>query len=91
LKEFSDVTGGRAFFVSKAKELAEVYQKIAEELRRQYYISYSTNNKTWDGRFIKLEVKATNSDWSVRARRGYFAVRGSPGAAPAPAKTKSKH
>jgi Ca-activated chloride channel family protein len=81
LKEFSDVTGGRSFFVAKAKELSDVYQKIAEELRRQYYISYSTANTSWDGRFIKLEVKADNPDWTVRARRGYFAVRGAPGSA----------
>jgi Ca-activated chloride channel family protein len=79
LKEFSETTGGRAFFVAKASQLAEVYRKIAEELRRQYYVSYSTKNKTWDGRFIKLLVKSTNPDWSVRARRGYFAVRGSAG------------
>ena len=77
LKEFSDTTGGRAFFVAKASQLAEVYRKIAEELRRQYYLSYSTNNTKWDGRFIKLQVKSTNPDWSVRARRGYFAVRNS--------------
>ena len=76
LKEFSDMTGGRAFFVAKASQLAEVYRKIAEELRRQYYLSYSTTNKVWDGRFIKLEVKSSNPDWSVRARRGYFAVKG---------------
>jgi len=81
LKDFSETTGGRAFFVSKATELGDVYQKIAEELRRQYYISYSTSNRTWDGRFIKLEVKSNNADWTVRARRGYFAVRGSPGTA----------
>ncbi len=78
LKEFSDTTGARAYFVGKAKELAEVYKKIAEELRRQYYISYATTNTTWDGRFIKLEVKASNLDWTVRARRGYFAVKGTP-------------
>ena len=75
LKEFSEMTGGRAFFVAKAKELAEVYRKIADELRRQYYLSYSTTNKVWDGRFVKLEVKTSHPDWSVRARRGYFAVR----------------
>jgi len=90
LKEFSDTTGGRAFFVSKAKELSDVYQKIAEELRRQYYISYSTSNKTWDGRFIKVEVKATNPDWTVRARRGYFAVRGTPGSGKPPEGGKKK-
>lgn len=81
LTEFSETTGGRAFFVSKASQLGEVYRKIAEELRRQYYLSYSTTNKVWDGRFVKLEVKSKNPDWSVRARRGYFAVRGGLGGA----------
>jgi len=84
LKDLSETTGGRAFFVSKASQLADVYRKIAEELRRQYYLSYSTTNKVWDGRFIKLEVKSKNPDWTVRARRGYFAVRG--GVAPTPKK-----
>jgi len=76
LKELSETTGGRSFFVAKANQLADVYRKIADELRRQYYLSYSTTNSKWDGRFIKLEVKSKNPDWSVRARRGYFAVRG---------------
>jgi Ca-activated chloride channel family protein len=80
LKELSETTGGRAFFVAKASALEDVYRKIADELRRQYYLSYSTTNKKWDGRFIKLEVKSKNPDWSVRARRGYFAVRGGGGA-----------
>jgi hypothetical protein len=43
LKELAEMTGGRSFFVAKAKELAEVYRKIADELRRQYYLSYSTD------------------------------------------------
>jgi VWFA-related protein len=72
--------------VDKAKDLGDAYRKIAEELRRQYYISYSTTNKVWDGRFIKLEVKANRPDWTVRARRGYFAIRGN---APATAKGSS--
>ena len=80
LKELSETTGGRSFFVAKASQLADVYRKIADELRRQYYLSYSTTNTKWDGRFIKLEVKSKNPDWSVRARRGYFAVRGGGGA-----------
>jgi len=88
LRDFSETTGGRAFFVSKAKDLADVYQKIAEELRRQYYLSYSTNNKVMDGRFVKLEVKANNPDWTVRARRGYFAVRGGNASVSPPPKKK---
>jgi VWFA-related protein len=69
------VTGGRAFFVKKASELGEVYQRIAEELRTQYFLAYSTNNEVWDGRWIKLRVDATESGINVRARSGYFAVR----------------
>jgi len=90
LKEFSETTGGRAYFVDKASELKETYQRIAEELRLQYYIAYATNNKAWDGRFIKLEVKGRDPDWTVRARKGYFAVRGgapaSAAASPPPAR-----
>jgi VWFA-related protein len=86
LKELSEMTGGRSFFISKASQLADVYRKIAEELRRQYYLSYSTTNTKWDGRFIKLEVKSKNPAWSVRARRGYFAVRGGGGGGAAASK-----
>jgi len=79
LSDFSDYTGGRAFFVKKAAELAEVYQRIADELRTQFYISFSTTNDEWDGRWIKIKVKSDREDLDVRARRGYFAVRRSAG------------
>ena len=69
------MTGGRAYFVKEAKDLAGAYQQIADELRHEYYLTYSTSNATWDGRWIKVEVKARNADLSVRARRGFFAVR----------------
>jgi VWFA-related protein len=79
LKEFSDYTGGRAFFVKKADELAQVYERIAEELRAQFFIAYSTTNEEWNGRWIKIKVESSRSDLKLRARRGYFAVRGSDG------------
>jgi VWFA-related protein len=78
LKDFSDVTGGRAFFVNKASDLGRVYQTIAEELRAQYYLAYSTNNQEWDGRWIKIRVEPVGPGMKVRSRRGYFAVRRSP-------------
>ena len=78
LHEFSDVTGGRAFFVSKADELGKVYQTIAEELRAQYFMAYSTSNEEWDGRWIKIRVEPEGRPMKVRSRRGYFAVRSSP-------------
>jgi len=75
LKDFSDFTGGRPYFVKKAAELGRVYERIAEELRTQYYVAYSTSNEEWDGRWIDLEVRSDRPDLHIRARRGYFAVR----------------
>jgi VWFA-related protein len=75
LRDFSDFTGGRSYFVKKAAELGQVYERIAEELRTQYYIAYSTTNEEWDGRWIKIKVATDREDLDVRARRGYFAVR----------------
>jgi Ca-activated chloride channel family protein len=75
LKEFPEVTGGRAFFVGKASQLAGVYERIALELRRQYYLTYSTTNDVWDGRWVKVRVEAKDPAYKVRARRGFFAVQ----------------
>jgi VWFA-related protein len=75
LKDFSDFTGGRPYFVNKADELGRVYQRIAEELRAQFYIAYSTTNNEWDGRWIDIKVETDAEGMKVRARRGYFAVR----------------
>lgn len=75
LKEFTDATGGRVYFVDKAKELAAAYQAIATELRSQYYLSYQSPLTEYDGRFVKVEVKTTLPDLEVRAKPGYYAVR----------------
>ena len=74
-RSFADMTGGRFYFVNKAADLAGVYQRIAEELRTQYYLAYSTTNNEWDGRWMKVRVEDERPGIKVRARRGYFAVR----------------
>ena len=76
LREFAETTGGRAFFVGKASELGSVYQQIADELRRQYVLTYETNITDWNGRWINVEVKTNQPGVKVRARRGFFAVKG---------------
>jgi VWFA-related protein len=75
LKEFSDSTGGRYFFIRKAGQLAGTYERIAEELRSQYYLTYSTTNETWDGHWIRIKVDSKRDGVDIRARKGYFAVR----------------
>jgi VWFA-related protein len=76
LRELADNTGGRAYFVNKAKELAGVYHKIAEELRMQYYLTYSTDIDEWNGQWVKLKVDSTRPGTKARARKGFFAVPG---------------
>jgi Ca-activated chloride channel family protein len=75
LKEFSATTGGKFFFVKKASKLAGVYQQIAEELGKQFYLTYSTPNTDWDGHWVKIKVDSQREGVKIRARRGYFAVR----------------
>lgn len=75
LEEFAQNTGGKAFFVKKADELSDVYQRIADELGKQYYLTYSTDNDDWDGHWIKIRVESERPGVKIRARRGYFAVR----------------
>jgi len=75
LEEFAENTGGKAFFVRKADELSGVYQRIADELGKQYYLTYSTDNDRWDGHWIKIRVESERPGAKIRARRGYFAVR----------------
>lgn len=77
LRDFAEFTGGRPFFVRKAEDLADVYQRIAEELRSQFYLTYSTSVDSWDGRWVKLDVSTDLAGHDVRARRGFFAVRSS--------------
>ena len=79
LEEFSDSTGGRYFYVKKAGQLAGTYERIAEELRMQYYLTYSTTNDSWDGHWIKIDVESERPGVKVRARKGYFAVRSGSG------------
>ncbi len=75
LRELSETTGGRPYFVGRAQELAGVYQKIAEELRAQFYRAYQTRITKWDGRFVKLKIEGSNKDWTIRARKGFYAVK----------------
>jgi VWFA-related protein len=74
LKELAEETGGRYFSASKASDLQSVYSRIADELRNQYYLTYASENETFDGRWIPIQVVAKTKGLDVRARRGYYAL-----------------
>lgn len=77
LKSLTEDTGGRAYFVSRASELASAYDQIASELRSLYQVVYASDNDKRDGRLIEVAIEAKAADGTkldTRHRRGYYAI-----------------
>jgi VWFA-related protein len=74
LKQLTTETGGEAFFPSAVDKLAGVYEQVAQELRSQYLLAYTSTNKTYNGKFREVKIKSTRSGVEVRTRRGYYGV-----------------
>jgi len=75
LKQLADDTGGRAYFPRKAADLADVYRRIADDLRSQYFIAYRSTNRVLDGSWRTVKVECRRPDANIKARRGYYAVK----------------
>jgi VWFA-related protein len=75
MKKLTQETGGRVIEVgNKLEKLREGFNQIANELRSQYNIGYSSTNAVLDGTFRKVEIHATNRDYKIQSRAGYYAV-----------------
>src|SRR5215216_4783702 len=75
LKQFAEKTGGRFIATPGGPALRDAFSGIAEELGRQYTISYRPANKKRDGKWRTLEVKLSREDLTVRTRKGYRAPK----------------
>jgi Ca-activated chloride channel homolog len=80
LREITTESGGRTEVVHDSGEIAGASARIAEELNSQYVLGY-TSPRGADGKYHSIRVRATNSDYRVRARNGYVAT-------PVPKKTR---
>src|ERR1700694_1314308 len=75
MKKLAQETGGRGIEVgNKYDKLKEGFAQIANELRSQYNVGYSSTNAKLDGTFRKVEIHATNKDYKIQSRSGYYAV-----------------
>jgi Ca-activated chloride channel family protein len=71
IQKLSDETGGRSFYTGDMLALERAFQRIGEELRSQYLITYRPE-PPFDGRERRIEVKVvTGKDLKVNAKRGY--------------------
>jgi Ca-activated chloride channel homolog len=74
LQEFSDESGGRAFFPYRVDDLAQSFVDIGTELRSQYFIAYSPTEPLTQGGYRKINVEADRKGLTVRTRKGYYAA-----------------
>ena len=75
LKRLVDETGGKLFFPTKSDELTKSFLEISQELRSQYTLGYRSSNTKRDGAYRKIRVVASNKQFKVRSRDGYYAPR----------------
>src|SRR5436853_2457600 len=82
LKAMCEDTGGRAFFPpiyeeqrKEARDLDEIYRRVAAEVRAQYVLTYYSKNAARPNTFRTLRVEARRPGLLVRARRGYYTTK----------------
>lgn len=79
LRRLADETGGRAFFppieaklTDEAATLDAIYQRIIEELKAQYVITYYSTTSPEDKSFRSIQVAVNRPGMLVSARKGYY-------------------
>jgi len=82
LTALANATGGLALFPSDVSTLGVEYQRIVENLRRRYVLSYSSTNTDRDGKWRKVAIKSVAPDTVVRSRGGYYAPEDAVGKGP---------
>jgi VWFA-related protein len=76
LRQLSRATGGEAFFPQSVPEVVPLCERIARDIRNQYTIAYAPANRTQDGAYRVIQVRAMASGHRrlfVRTRAGYYA------------------
>ncbi len=68
---FAKGTGGEEFSFVKERGLEEAVQRISQEIRSQYLISYNPNNKGEPG-FHAISVTVENPSYVAKTRPGYW-------------------
>ena len=73
LRQLAQETGGRAFFITRAEELKDVYGQISDELSSQYTLGYASKNGRRDGAWRRVVVQVARAGAVARTKRGYYA------------------
>jgi VWFA-related protein len=72
LGSLSDQTGG--FLIHDTNDLAAGLRRIDEDMNGYYFLTYVPQNKDYDGRFRRINVKVARANVEIQSRQGYYAV-----------------
>lgn len=72
LHDLAVATGGEVFYAPASGELVGVYERISEQLRSQYLLSYRSPSTKGQDHFRQLSVKVVGEGLTARTIAGYF-------------------
>lgn len=70
--DLADKTGGKAYY--NRNDIDNALSDSIDDGSTYYMVGYYPQNKNWDGRFRKIEVKTRRHGVDLRYRTGYFAI-----------------
>jgi VWFA-related protein len=71
LRNLARESGGQVFRPSAYRELADIYNRILDELNAQYVLGYVSDNPEPDGKYRRLRVELRRDGLKIRHRPGY--------------------
>lgn len=74
LNDLTSLTGGQTFEIERESDLTLVFQRVLDEFRYRYLVTYTPRGVTNSG-YDRLSVRVRHSGATVRARPGYQADR----------------
>ena len=74
MEKLALATGGCAIRVESDRNVGAAFDQIASELREEYRLAYSPSGGSHTGDFRRIELSIRDHKYTVRARRGYYAL-----------------
>lgn len=75
LDRLAKESGGSSFAPESIKDLSGVYSDIADEIKSQYNLGYTSTNVTADGKWRRIQLICIRPGMDLRTRSGYYAPR----------------
>jgi VWFA-related protein len=72
LEWLADTTGG--FVVNRTNDLIYAFNRVMDDARNYYTLSYLPEKKEIDGKFHAVKVETSQGSYQLRYRKGYWAI-----------------